>query len=163
MNMATNQQQFGAQAYLQPAFQASSVYSLPGLLPATQGSFSQMGTQFLQPESQYLANIRANRIQQENANAAASAQRKAGNAAAIGSMVGLMIGLCWVAREVYGVENKKWTEFRSWLISESPDWLYNAYATEGERYAEFISDKPVLKAVTKFAMNTVLAFNKLKF
>ena len=77
--MAGQQQQFGAQAYLAPSVQASQqMYGLGELYGATQGSFQNMGSQFLQPESQYLANIRSNRIQQENADKAAKAQQTAG-------------------------------------------------------------------------------------
>jgi hypothetical protein len=157
--MAQQQQAFGAQAYLNPAMQQSSIYSLPGLLQATQGSFDQMGTQFLQPESQYLANIRANRIQQENADRAAAAQRKAGAAQGMGSLVGsamLAFAICWVAREVYGTEDNRWKIFRAWLLAEAPEWLYNLYSEHGEEFAEYISDKPILKRIVKAAMDLVV-------
>ena len=158
--MAQGQQAFGAQAYFNPALQGSSIYSTPALLQATQGSFSQMGAQFLQPESQYLANIRANRIQQENANAAAAAQRSAGKAAGMGSMVsGALMAfatMCWVAREVYGTKDKKWEIFRAWLLTEAPEWLYNLYIENGEEFAHYISDKPILKRIVKAAMDLVV-------
>jgi hypothetical protein len=87
--MASGQQQFGQQAYLNPAItQSQGSYGLGQLYGATQQSFQNMGPQFLQPESQYLANIRSNRIQQENANAAANAQQNSGIFGAIGSIVG---------------------------------------------------------------------------
>lgn len=79
MQMSQQQQQFGQQAYLSPSMQqAQSIYGLPSLYDATQGSFQNLGPQVIQPESQYLANIRANRIQQENADKAARAQNKSG-------------------------------------------------------------------------------------
>lgn len=79
MQMAQQQQQFGQQAYLSPAMQQSQqVYGLGNLYDATQASFQNLGPQVIQPESQYLANIRANRIQQENADKAAKAQNKSG-------------------------------------------------------------------------------------
>jgi hypothetical protein len=166
--MAQGQQTYGGQAYLNPAMQQSSVYSMPGLLQATQGSFQQMGTQFLQPESQYLANIRANRIQQENADKAAAAQRSAGAASGIGSIIsgGLMaLAICWVAREVYGTEDGKWTIFRSWLLTEAPEWLFKLYAEHGEEFAHFISDKPMIKYFVRKAMDLVVKrhFKKLAF
>ena len=157
--MAQGQQAFGAQAYLNPAMQISNIYSTPALLQAAQGSFSQMGSQFLQPESQYLANIRANRIQQENANAAASAQRSAGLASGVGSMIGgglIALALCWVAREVYGTEDNRWKIFRAWLLTEAPEWLYNLYMEHGEKFAAYISDKPMLKRIVKSAMDLVV-------
>ena len=167
--MAQGQQQYGGQAYLNPAMQQSAVYSMPGLLQATQGSFQQMGPQFLQPESQYLANIRANRIQQENADKAAAAQRSAGAAAGIGSAVGgglmALAMMCWVAREVYGTEDGKWTIFRSWLLTEAPEWLFKLYAEHGEEFAHFISDKPMIKYFVRKAMDVVVNrhFRKLAF
>lgn len=158
--MAQGQQAFGAQAYLNPALQTSNMYSTPALLQAAQGSFGQMGSQFLQPESQYLANIRANRIQQENADKAAAAQRSAGAAAGIGSAVGgglmALAMLCWVAREVYGTENNHWKIFRAWLLTEAPEWLYELYKEHGEAFAEYISDKPLLKRIVKSAMDLVV-------
>ena len=157
--MAQGQQAFGAQAYLNPALQTSNMYSTPSLLQAAQGSFDQMGSQFLQPESQYLANIRANRIQQENADKAAAAQRSAGKAAGIGSAVGgalMALAICWVAREVYGTENNHWKIFRAWLLTEAPEWLYELYKEHGEAFAEYISDKPLLKRIVKSAMDLVV-------
>jgi hypothetical protein len=78
-DMAGKQQQYGAQAYLAPSVASSQgLYGVGELYGATQDSFENMGPQFLQPESQYLANIRGNRISQENANKAAKAQQNAG-------------------------------------------------------------------------------------
>ena len=82
-------QQFGAQTYLQPSYGASQPYSMGGVYGVSQEGYQGLGPNFLQPESQYLANIRANRIQSENAAAAAAAQKSAANASAIGSVVGL--------------------------------------------------------------------------
>ena len=77
--MAGQQQQFGQQAYLNPAIQQSQgIYGLGQMYDATQASFDQLGPKFLQPESQYLANIRSNRISQENADKAAKAQNQSG-------------------------------------------------------------------------------------
>jgi len=77
--MAGQQQSFGHQAYNAPAMQTSQgLYGVGELYGATQNSFQNMGSQFLTPESQYLANIRSNRISQENANKAASASNTAG-------------------------------------------------------------------------------------
>jgi hypothetical protein len=114
---------------------------------------------FLQPESQYLANIRANRIQMEtaiqSANAARSGAIIGGVTQAIGTYAGLKAG-CWVAREVYGNENPEWMVFRQWLFTEAPKWLCELYMEEGERFAKFISDKPLLKFIVKKAMDIVV-------
>lgn len=53
--------------------------------------------------------------------------------------------MCWVAREVYGHENPKWLQFRNWMLNFAPFDLLALYLERGERFAEFISDKPELK------------------
>jgi len=64
------------------------------------------------------------------------------------------IAACWVAREVYGVDNPKWVEFRNWLAIESPAWFRNLYVKFGERFAEFISNKPTLKNIIRKWMDS---------
>jgi len=91
MQMGMQQQQYGAQTFLSPVMQSGVGFTAPGMMQGIEGSYGTLGSQFLQPESQYLANIRANRIQQENANASAAAQRSAGKASAVGSVVGSTI------------------------------------------------------------------------
>lgn len=66
---------------------------------------------------------------------------KEGQNALIGDVVGGMMGMfCWVAREVYGEETDKWTEFRFWLISVAPEWLYKWYGKNGERLAAWLKN-----------------------
>jgi hypothetical protein len=111
-----------------------------------------------------LANIRANRIQMEtaiqSANAARSGGIMGGLTSAFGSAVGAKVGAavvaCWVAREVYGKDSGEWLVFRQWLFTEAPEWFRDLYLQEGERFAEFISDKPVLKFLVKKAMDIVV-------
>jgi len=55
-------------------------------------------------------------------------------------------GFCWVAREVYGEHNPAWMAFRFWMLNDSPSLFRKAYIKYGERFANFISDKPRLKA-----------------
>jgi hypothetical protein len=154
--MGANQQAFGAQTYLTPSYNASQPFGLAGMYAGAQAGYANLGQSFLTPESQYLANIRANRIQQENADNAASAQVKAGMWAGLGALAGGIIGKCWVAREVYGSDNAKWVFFRDWLESDAPSWLDELYEQEGERFAEFISDKPILKNIVRKAMDLVV-------
>jgi hypothetical protein len=158
--MGVGQQQIGLQGFLNPAFAASQQYGLSGLTAGASGMYGDVGSSpFLQPESQYLANIRANRIQMEtaiqSANAARSGAIIGGVTQAIGTYAGLKAG-CWVAREVYGNENPEWMVFRQWLFTEAPEWFRDLYLQEGERFAEFISDKPVLKFLVKKAMDIVV-------
>ena len=158
--MGTGQQQFGYQAFLNPAFAASQPYGLAGFLGSTQQGYAGIGqSPFLQPESQYLANIRANRIQQENADRAAKAQEKAGMWSGIGAVAGAVITKCWVAREVYGENNANWVFFRDWLESDAPRWLDELYEQEGERFANFIHDKPLVKKSVKSVMDFILSRN----
>ena len=51
-----------------------------------------------------------------------------------------------VAREVYGAHNPAWLDFRQWMFSSAPRWFFTLYLTFGERFANFISNKPRLKA-----------------
>jgi hypothetical protein len=116
---------------------------------------------FLQPESQYMANIRANRIQMETAIQSANASRSGGIIGGALQAAGTYAGYaamaaCWVAREVYGNENPEWMVFRHWLFTEAPEWFRDLYLEEGERFAKFISDKPLLKAIVKKAMDIVV-------
>lgn len=91
--MGAGQQAIGAQTYLNPAYAASQPFGLAGIYAGSQAGYSNLGSSFLTPESQYLANIRANRIQQENADKAAAAQKSAGLLGGIGQLVGSVIGI----------------------------------------------------------------------
>lgn len=72
------------------------------------------------------------------------------------SAAGILGAFCWVAREVYGPTNHRWVMFRSWLNHDAPNWLYRLYATFGYRYSRFISDKPMLKAATRWLMDQAI-------
>jgi hypothetical protein len=64
--------------------------------------------------------------------------------------------MCWVAREVYGTENPKWRYFRSWLLSDAPDWLVGLYQEHGEDFALWIHDKPALKDGIRVLMDKAI-------
>ena len=61
---------------------------------------------------------------------------------------------CWVAREVYGLNNPKWMIFRHWMLFLSPFWFKAIYLNFGERFAKFIKNKPRLKARIRAWMDT---------
>lgn len=156
--MGVGQQAIGLQGFLTPSFAASQQFGLPGLSGGASGMYADVGSSpFLTPESQYMANIRANRMQMETAIQAANAQRSGailgGAIQAVGSVAA---AACWVAREVYGKESGEWLVFRHWLFNEAPDWFRDLYLEEGERFAAFISDKPFLKSVVKMGMDLVV-------
>ena len=159
--MGMGQQQVGLQGFLNPAFASSQNFGLQGLVQNAQAGYAGLGqSSFLTPESQYLANIRSNRIQMEtaiqSANAARSGSIIGGALQAAGSIGSASILACWVAREVYGKDNPEWTIFRAWLLTEAPEWFRDLYLEEGERFAEFISDKPFLKSIVKMGMDIVV-------
>jgi hypothetical protein len=54
-----------------------------------------------------------------------------------------------LAREVYGNDNPMWLLFRQWLMEDSPDTFRNLYIKYGERFAKFISNKPLVKTIIR--------------
>lgn len=135
--------------------------------PAAQGMLSagatlgqQSGPQYLNPEAGL------GYISQRAANQATMA---AGQAAGQGSMMGGLLGavgqigsaalplMCWVAREVYGVNNPKWKKFREWMLTKADSSFREAYITHGEAYAKYISDKPSIKERIKSFMDSKIA------
>jgi hypothetical protein len=67
---------------------------------------------------------------------------------------------CWVARAAYGERNPKWLEFRTWITTQAPKIILDTYVKYGERFAEYITDKPVLKFLIRKLMDTILYWNK---
>ena len=126
---------------------------------AQQGASGPMGPQLFDP------NVGINMAMQEQSNqvsllgaqAQADAARSAGKSSMMGSIIGGVasaIPFCWVAREVYGIENPQWLEFREWMLNDAPSWLRNLYLKYGERTAKFISNKPRVKSIIRKWMNT---------
>jgi len=76
-----------------------------------------------------------------------------GGTAAQGATAFSLLGGCWVARAVYGVENPRWLMFRQWLFDDAPQWFRNAYLRHGEKFAAWISDKPILKNAIRAFMD----------
>lgn len=106
--------------------------------------------------AEWIANQSAMVNSYNAANYAAKQSRKAGMFSgamgAVGSIGSAM--LCWVAREVYGAENPKWLEFREWVKNDSPSWFFKFYLNYGEKFAEYISDKPKLKWIIRKWMDS---------
>jgi hypothetical protein len=61
---------------------------------------------------------------------------------------------CWVAREVYGIDNPKWLQFREWMLTKASDNLRNYYIEYGERIAKSIRNKPKIKALIRKWMDS---------
>jgi hypothetical protein len=73
----------------------------------------------------------------------------------MGGMGGM--GMCWVAREVYGVTDPRWLLFRAWLQSDAPRWLHDLYAAHGEAFAAWIHDRPLVKSGLRTLMDRAIA------
>lgn len=63
---------------------------------------------------------------------------------------------CWVAREVYGVRDKRWVFFYNWLFTEGPKWLASLYLKFGERFAAWIANKPRIKSIIRKLMDKAI-------
>ncbi len=61
---------------------------------------------------------------------------------------------CWIAREVYGESNPKWMMFREWLFNKAPEWFKLWYLINGEQVAEWLKDKPEMKAKIRLFMDS---------
>jgi len=66
---------------------------------------------------------------------------------------GILGALCWVAREVYGEEDGRWVQFRTWLLNDAPKWLLNLYAKHGEWFAGVVRKAPILKRALRPLMD----------
>lgn len=138
---------------------SSNIMQMAG--PGLSNPESQVGFQsaFLPFQGQLATNIAG---MQSNATLEAAriqgdAAKRAGTMGMIGQLGGaglLALGLCWVAREVYGAENPKWLQFREWMLNKAPKWLLAFYIAFGERFANFIKDKPTIKGVIRRWMDS---------
>jgi len=64
---------------------------------------------------------------------------------------------CWIAREVYGLNNIRWILFRDWLFKNSgPVWLQNLYLRYGQQFARWISNKPCIKFIVRKLMDLAI-------
>lgn len=67
------------------------------------------------------------------------------------------MGMCWVAREVYGATDPRWLLFRSWLQTDAPRWLHDLYAAHGEAFAAWIHGRPLVKSGLRTLMDRAIA------
>ena len=128
---------------------------------AQQGAAGQMGPQLFDPNMgiNMALQQRGQDVTFQGMQAQANAAKSAGIMGAAGNIVGGMATggtgfFCWVAREVYGIDNPKWIEFREWMLNDAPSWFRNLYIKYGERFAKFISNKPLVKSIIRKWMNT---------
>jgi phage-related protein len=68
-------------------------------------------------------------------------------------------GPCWVAREVYGIDNIQWVIFRDWLFKDTgPKWLQNTYIKYGQQFAKCIRNKPAIKTIIRKLMDIAIKY-----
>lgn len=72
------------------------------------------------------------------------------------AVAGAAAAACWVAREVYGADNPRWTEFRHWLLNEAPDDIRETYLAYGPAVAEAIRGDDEAKALFRADMDAIL-------
>ena len=127
---------------------------------AQQGAQGQMGPQLFDPNMGINMALQQRgqdvtfQGMQAQANAASQSSRGGGLMDFAGTIGSALITKCWVAREVYGIDNPKWLQFREWLTYEAPSWFDRLYVKYGERTAKFISNKPRIKSIIRKWMNT---------
>ena len=107
----------------------------------------------------FIQNQATNAANMYNAQVGADATKTAGMWSGLGSLGGSLgaaaiMKSCWVAREVYGEHNPAWLDFRQWMFSSAPKWFFKLYLAFGERFANFISNKPRLKARIRLWMDS---------
>jgi len=105
--------------------------------------------------SNYQSSIYGSQAGFAGAQAQARGAMIGGLASGLGSVIGGKLG-CWVAREVFGNENPMWVLFRQWLFENSPNWFFNLYIKHGEKFAQFISDKPLIKRIIRKWMTSIV-------
>ena len=134
----------------------SSAISLGGQIlgQAQQGASQPVGPQLFDPNVgiNLALQQRGQDVTFQGMKAQADATRSSGILGAATSIGTAMF--CWVAREVYGIENPKWLQFRYWMLNDAPSWFRNLYIKYGERIAKFISNKPRIKSIIRKWMNT---------
>lgn len=67
------------------------------------------------------------------------------------------LGLCWVAREVYGEGDPRWQEYRDRMLARAPREVVSLYLKHGEEYADHLKSHPAEKAMIRASMDKVLA------
>ncbi len=126
--------------------------SAVGLSSAPQLYNMAQGAQFMADQTAGANNFMANMY-------ASDQQASAGIISGLAQGVGSAIG-CWVAREIYGETNPQWLLFREYLFTDAPSWFRKLYLKFGERFAEFIANKPRLKSIIKKWMDSKIKGGK---
>ena len=62
---------------------------------------------------------------------------------------------CWVAREVYGAENREWMQFRGWLLGSGRSEFIAFYKLNGAEISRKIASQPKIKELIRHLMDAV--------
>lgn len=137
---------------------SSNAPAAGGLAQMGMQTQQQSGPQFFNPEAGlgYIQNAATNQANIAAAQAGAQGSAMSGLFQGLGTVGGAAL-MCWVAREVYGSDNPRWLQFRAWMLTDSPKWLLNLYIKYGERFANWISNKPTIKSMIRYWMDTRIA------
>jgi hypothetical protein len=137
---------------------SSAAPAAGGLAQMGMQTQQQSGPQFFNPEAGlgYIQNAATNQANIAAAQAGAQGSAMSGLFQGLGTVGGAAL-MCWVAREVYGSDNPRWLQFRAWMLTDSPKWLLNLYIKYGERFANWISNKPTIKSMIRYWMDTRIA------
>ena len=150
-----------------PASQVGQLNVAQGAMSATApGSFGhRAGDSTNQLGSQWLSATTGMQNQYNQLNAGLPSTLDQLNKAAsfggsvIGSLtsgVGGGLGLCWVARAAFGPNDVRWKYFRTWMLFKSPQWFFNLYQQQGERFADWLNKHPSFKPVVRWFMEKAI-------
>ncbi len=63
---------------------------------------------------------------------------------------------CALAREAYGIQDRRWIEFRGWMLFNAPKWLRKLYVRHAWDISRAIRNRPIIKYCFRFVMNFAL-------
>jgi hypothetical protein len=77
----------------------------------------------------------------------------------LGNIAGAAGGamICWVAREVFGADNRQWLQFRTWLLTMAPPWFVQLYTLIGPQVADYLREHPQHKPDVRHWMEERIA------
>ena len=128
--MGLGQQMLGQATGMAPQMGSGSIFDI--------GTGVNLGLMNQQNQANYNANV-------YGAQAGMTGSILGGALGGLGALGGGFAMKCWVAREVYGTNDDRWIVFRLWLESCAPKWFHDLYMKHGERFAKWVSNKPVIK------------------
>ena len=134
----------------------------PALAPAPQGANIQAPNSNIGIDD-YLSMGLNFQMQDQNKAAASKAQQTAligAGIGAIGNIGGsaMKAGMfCWVAREVYGENNRRWLQFRDWMVRKGDSALKLWYLFNGAQFALWLRMNPEHKPAVRQWMDAKLA------